>query len=89
MLSTRKRPHQLEAFGVPRLQVTTLFVDALVFQVWWEAGKTMQNIGEMVVLCRELVMWTWHVSIIPSFPWLGSLLPTLRFSSFPHILYLC
>jgi len=49
----RDQPHQ--AFEVPRHQVTTFLVDALAFQVELETGNVMQNIGEMAVLCRELL----------------------------------
>jgi CHAT domain-containing protein len=49
----RDQPQQ--AFGFPRHQVTTLLMDALAFKVELEAGNVMQNIGEMAVLCRELL----------------------------------
>jgi CHAT domain-containing protein/tetratricopeptide (TPR) repeat protein len=47
------QPHQ--SFGVPRRLVTTMLVDALAFQVNLEAGNVIQNLGEMAVLCRELL----------------------------------
>ena len=40
--------------GVPRRLVTTMLMDALVFQVNLKAGNMAQNIGEMTALCREL-----------------------------------
>jgi hypothetical protein len=49
----RGQPHQ--AFGIARHKVTTLLVDALAIQVEWGARNLMQNIGEMAVLCRELL----------------------------------
>ncbi|KAI9451568.1 hypothetical protein BJY52DRAFT_97396 [Lactarius psammicola] len=44
-----------DAFGAPRRLVTTMLVDSLAFQVNLGAGDVMQNIGEMAVLCRELL----------------------------------
>ncbi|KAI9457830.1 CHAT domain-containing protein [Lactarius psammicola] len=44
-----------EILGFPRHEVTTLLVDALAVQVEFGAGNVMQNIGEMAVLCRELL----------------------------------
>ncbi len=38
-----------------RHQATSSLVDALAFRVELEAGSVMQNIGEMAVLCRELL----------------------------------
>ncbi|KAI9458193.1 CHAT domain-containing protein [Lactarius psammicola] len=49
----RDQPHQ--AFGLPRHRVAKLLVDALAFQVESKTGNVMQNIGEMAVLCRELL----------------------------------
>ncbi|KAI9433438.1 CHAT domain-containing protein [Lactarius psammicola] len=50
----RDQPHP--PFCVPRHKVTTILVDALAFQVEVEAGNVIQNIDEMSVLCRELLM---------------------------------
>ncbi|KAH8995801.1 CHAT domain-containing protein [Lactarius hatsudake] len=49
----RDQPHQ--AFGISRDEVTTFLVRALVVQVMFETGNVMQSIGEMGVLCRELL----------------------------------
>lgn len=49
----RDQPH--EVVGVPRYEVSSFLVDALAYQVELEAGNIMQNIGEMAVLCRELL----------------------------------
>ena len=49
----RDQPHQ--AFGFPRHRVAKLLLDALAFQVESKAGNVMQNVGEMAVLCRELL----------------------------------
>ncbi|KAH9017633.1 CHAT domain-containing protein [Lactarius pseudohatsudake] len=49
----RDQPHQ--AFGISRDEVTTFLVRALVVQVMFEVGNVMQSIGEMAVLCRELL----------------------------------
>jgi hypothetical protein len=46
-------PHQ--ASGHQRHLVTSLLVEALAIQVELEAGNVMENIGEMAVLCRELL----------------------------------
>jgi CHAT domain-containing protein len=46
-------PHQ--AFGLPRHRVTKLLEDALAFQVEPKAENAVQIIGEMAVLCRELL----------------------------------
>ncbi|KAH9040402.1 CHAT domain-containing protein [Lactarius pseudohatsudake] len=43
------------AFRFPRHWVTKLLVDALAFQVESKAGNVMQNVGEMAILCRELL----------------------------------
>ncbi|KAI9452595.1 CHAT domain-containing protein [Lactarius psammicola] len=43
---------------VLRRQVRRVLVDALAFQVELEAGNVMQNIDEMIVLCRELLVDT-------------------------------
>ncbi len=48
----RDQPHR---DGFPRHQVTRLLVDALAFRVELGAGNVMQNIGEMAVLCHELL----------------------------------
>ncbi|KAI9445633.1 hypothetical protein BJY52DRAFT_1228810, partial [Lactarius psammicola] len=50
----RHQPHPPLCFT--RHQVTTMLVYALAFQVKLEAGNVMQNIDEMAVLCRELLM---------------------------------
>ncbi|KAI9449759.1 CHAT domain-containing protein [Lactarius psammicola] len=50
----RHQPHT--PFLISRRQVTTALVYALAFQVKLEAGNVMQNIDEMAVLCRELLM---------------------------------
>ena len=44
-----------QALRVPRRRVTTMRVVALASQVMLEDRDVMQNIGEMVVLCRELL----------------------------------
>ncbi|KAH9057580.1 CHAT domain-containing protein [Lactarius vividus] len=49
----RDQPH---VFGFPRHHVTILLVDALASQVELEAGNVMQNIDEMAILCRELLI---------------------------------
>jgi len=49
----RDQPHEMFVF--PRHQATSSLVDALAFRVELEAGSVMQNIGEMAVLCRELL----------------------------------
>jgi hypothetical protein len=49
----RDQPHQ--TLGFTRHQVTGLLVNALAFQVESKAGNTMQNLGEMADLCRELL----------------------------------
>jgi hypothetical protein len=51
----RDQPHQ--AFWIPRNKVTVLLVGALAIQVEQpeEAINVIQNIGEMAVLCRELL----------------------------------
>ncbi len=49
------RDQPLEMFGIPRSLVTSSLVDALAVQVRLEAGNVMQNIGEMAVLCHELL----------------------------------
>jgi CHAT domain-containing protein len=49
----RDQPHQV--FGLPCHRVTKLLVDALAFQVEPKAGNAVQIIGEMAVLCRELL----------------------------------
>lgn len=49
----RVQPHQ--AFGYPCQQVTGLLVDALAIQVESKAGNVIEIIGEMAVLCRELL----------------------------------
>ena len=41
--------------GCPRHPVTETLVDALAIQVELEAGNVMENIGEMAVLCHELL----------------------------------
>ncbi|KAN0141256.1 hypothetical protein V8E53_001012 [Lactarius tabidus] len=51
--SLRGQPHQ--GLRIPRRQVTTMRVVALASQVMLEARDVMQNIGEMVVLCGELL----------------------------------
>jgi hypothetical protein len=51
-LSLREQPHKA------RRQVTTMRVVALASQVMLEARDVMQNIGEMVVLCHELLTST-------------------------------
>jgi CHAT domain-containing protein len=51
--SLRDQPHQ--GLRIPRRQVTTMRVVALASQVMLEARDVMQNIGEMVVLCGELL----------------------------------
>jgi hypothetical protein len=48
----RDQPHKIP--NIPRHRVTALLVNALAVQVKLEAGKVMQNIREMAVLCREL-----------------------------------
>ncbi|KAI9451571.1 CHAT domain-containing protein [Lactarius psammicola] len=50
----RHRPHP--HFCIPRRQVTRILVHALTLQVKLEAENVMQNIDEMAVLCRELLM---------------------------------
>ncbi|KAI9454288.1 CHAT domain-containing protein [Lactarius psammicola] len=50
----RHQPHPPLCFT--RHQVATMLVYALAFQVKLEAGNVMQNIDEMAVLCRELLM---------------------------------
>jgi CHAT domain-containing protein len=54
--SLQDQPHQ--ALRVPRQRVTTMRVVALASQVMLEAKDVMQNIGEMVVLCHELLTST-------------------------------
>ncbi|KAF8267574.1 CHAT domain-containing protein [Lactarius quietus] len=49
----RDQPHR--EFGFPRVDVTTLLVNVLYFQVKLEAGSVVQNIEEMAVLCHELL----------------------------------
>ncbi|KAH9000388.1 hypothetical protein EDB92DRAFT_1831008, partial [Lactarius akahatsu] len=49
----RDQPHRASRF--PRHWVTKLLVDALAFQVESETGNVMQNVGEMAILCRELL----------------------------------
>jgi hypothetical protein len=46
-------PHQ--ASGHQRHLVTSLLVEALAIQVELEAGDVVENIGEMAVLCHELL----------------------------------
>ena len=48
------QPH--DAFGVPRRLVTTMLVEALAFQVKLQAGNVMNNIREMAILCREILI---------------------------------
>ncbi|KAI9452977.1 CHAT domain-containing protein [Lactarius psammicola] len=50
----RHQPHPPSC--VLRRQVTTSLVYALAFQVKLEAGNVMQDVEEMAVLCRELLM---------------------------------
>ncbi|KAI9452589.1 hypothetical protein BJY52DRAFT_1418618, partial [Lactarius psammicola] len=50
----RHQPHL--SFSVLRRQVTTTLVHALALQVELEAGNVTQDIEEMAVLCRELLM---------------------------------
>ncbi|KAI9429151.1 hypothetical protein BJY52DRAFT_1200656, partial [Lactarius psammicola] len=50
----RHQPHP--PLSVPRCQVTTILVHALALQVELEAGNVTQDIDEMAVLCRELLM---------------------------------
>ncbi|KAI9430363.1 hypothetical protein BJY52DRAFT_1219327 [Lactarius psammicola] len=50
----RHQPHL--SFSVLRRQVTTTLVHALGLQVELEAGNVTQDIEEMAVLCRELLM---------------------------------
>jgi tetratricopeptide (TPR) repeat protein len=45
----------LEAFGVPRIVVTTSLVHALTTQVFQESGDVTQDIETMVILCYELL----------------------------------
>ncbi|KAH9014131.1 CHAT domain-containing protein, partial [Lactarius deliciosus] len=49
----RDMPHR--EFRFPRHWVTKLLVDALAFQVESKVGNVMQNVGEMAILCRELL----------------------------------
>ncbi|KAH9020891.1 CHAT domain-containing protein [Lactarius hengduanensis] len=49
------RDQPLEMFGFPRSLVTLSLLDALCVQVNLEAGNVMQEIGEMAVLCHELL----------------------------------
>jgi hypothetical protein len=44
-----------QSFGLPRHPITALLVWALARQVDLEAGNVMENIGEMAVLCHELI----------------------------------
>jgi len=49
----RDQPHA--AFGVPHDKVTALLVDVLAFQVKLEANNVEQNLGNLAVLCHELL----------------------------------
>ena len=49
----RDQPHQ--AFGFPRHRVTKSLLDALALQVESKDDNVIQNIGEMAVLCCELL----------------------------------
>ncbi|KAI9457828.1 CHAT domain-containing protein [Lactarius psammicola] len=49
----RDQPH--ETFGLSRDRVTLLLVNVLALQVMYEARNLTQNIGEMAVLCHELL----------------------------------
>ncbi|KAH9170828.1 CHAT domain-containing protein [Lactarius sanguifluus] len=49
------RDQPLEMIGFPRSLVTLSLLDALSVQVNLEAGNVMQEIGEMALLCRELL----------------------------------
>jgi hypothetical protein len=44
-----------QSFGPQRHLITVLLVEALARQVKLEAGDVMENIGEMAVLCHELL----------------------------------
>ena len=60
------QPHQ--AFGMPRYEATGLLVGVLAYQVDSEAGDVMENLGEMAVLCRELLtLDTLNVQILTTF----------------------
>jgi hypothetical protein len=49
------RGHPQKAPGISLHEVTGLLVEALAFQVKSETGNAMQDIGEMTVLCHELL----------------------------------
>ncbi|KAH9017629.1 hypothetical protein EDB85DRAFT_661973 [Lactarius pseudohatsudake] len=49
------RDQPLEMFGFPRSLVILSLLDTLCVQVNLEAGNVMQEIGEMAVLCHELL----------------------------------
>ncbi|KAI9438875.1 CHAT domain-containing protein [Lactarius psammicola] len=73
----RHQPHP--PFSVPRHQVTTTLVHALALQVELEAGNLTQDIEEMAVLCRELLMDASNSdSIGPIALFVGSVISTMN-----------